>query len=74
MNREQATELSQQHYHEQDRHGASMDHAPTAFEGPVNEVDFLADRQRFWFAFTKFVFWIAAGIALLLILMTVFLV
>ena len=51
-----------------------MSQAPTRFQGPETEEAFLADRQRFWFAFTNFTTWAVAGIALLLILLTVFLV
>jgi hypothetical protein len=48
-------------------------HAPTRFGGPVNEEDFLADRQRFWFSFTKATTVCAGAIIVLLILMAVFL-
>lgn len=51
-----------------------MDHAPVAASGPELDEAFLADRQRFWFTFTKFVFWAATFIVFLLIMMTVFLV
>lgn len=51
-----------------------MTQRPTPFRGPETEDAFLADRQRFWFAFTKFATWIVGAIVLLLILMTVFLV
>lgn len=51
-----------------------VDHAPTRFGGPVDEEDFLADRQRFWFSWMKFVVGVACAVIVLLILMTVFLV
>jgi len=51
-----------------------MAHSPTTVSGPELDEAFLADRQRFWAGFTSFVFWSAALIVLILILMTVFLV
>ncbi len=51
-----------------------MAQRPTPFRGPETEEAFLADRQRFWFSFTKFVMWNVVAIVLVLILMTVFLV
>lgn len=51
-----------------------MAHRPSQVTGPDLEQAFLADRQRFWGSFTSFVFWAAAFIVVLLILMTVFLV
>ncbi|HET6182803.1 MAG TPA: hypothetical protein VFA03_04340 [Acetobacteraceae bacterium] len=51
-----------------------MAQAPTRFGGPVSEEEFLADRQRFWFGFTKFTMGTAIAIAVLLILLAVFLV
>ena len=51
-----------------------MAQQPTVFRGPESEEAFLADRQRFWFGFTKFTTAIVAAIVVLLILMTVFLV
>ena len=51
-----------------------MDHAPTVFRGPETEEAFLADRQRFWFGFTRFTIGVVCAVVLLLILMTVFLV
>lgn len=51
-----------------------MAQSPLQVTGPELEEAFLADRQRFWLSFTSFVFWAAAFIVILLILMTVFLV
>lgn len=51
-----------------------MAQRPTLFRGPETEEAFLADRQRFWFSFTKSVTWMVALVVLVLILMTVFLV
>lgn len=51
-----------------------MAQRPSPVTGPELEEAFLADRQRFWLSFTSFVFWTAAFIVLVLILMTVFLV
>ena len=51
-----------------------MAQSPTRVRSPDLEDAFLADRQRFWFGFTKFVFWNVVAIVVLLILMTVFLV
>ncbi len=51
-----------------------MAQRPTLFRGPETEDEFLADRQRFWLAFTRFTVWIVGAIVLALILMTVFLV
>ncbi len=51
-----------------------MAQSPIPASGPDLDEAFLADRQRFWFGFTKFVFWAVGCIVLLLILMTVFLV
>lgn len=51
-----------------------MDHAPTVFRGPETEEQFLADRQRFWFGFTRFTVTVVCVVVLVLILMTVFLV
>ena len=48
-----------------------MAHSPSPAAGPELEQAFLADRQRFWLSFTSFVFWAAAFIVLLLILMTI---
>lgn len=47
---------------------------PTHFSGRVTEDELLADRQRFWFGWTKFATFVAAGIVVLLIFMTIFLV
>ncbi len=47
---------------------------PTMFRGPETEDAFLADRQRFWFGFTKFVMWNVVAIVVLLVLMAIFLV
>ncbi len=47
---------------------------PIMFRAPETEQDFLADRQRFWFSFTRFVTTAVGLIVLFLILMTVFLV
>ncbi len=46
---------------------------PTA-QAPLTEDAFLADRQKFWSFFTGLVFWAAALIVVLLILMAIFLV
>jgi hypothetical protein len=46
----------------------------TATPGPTTADAFLADRQAFWGSFTSFVTMAAIGIAILLILMTIFLV
>jgi hypothetical protein len=51
-----------------------MAQRPTLFRGPETEDAFLADRQRFWFAFTRFTMWVVGAVVLVLILMTVFLV
>ncbi len=51
-----------------------MAQSPTMFRGPETEDAFLADRQRFWFGFTRFVMGIVVAIVVLLILMAVFLV
>ncbi len=51
-----------------------MAQRPLMFRGPETEEDFLADRQRFWFSFTRFVVGIVGLIVVFLILMTVFLV
>ena len=51
-----------------------MDQAPTVFRGPATEDAFLADRQRFWFGFTRFTIGVVVVVILALILMTVFLV
>ncbi len=51
-----------------------MAQQPTVFRGPESEEAFLADRQRFWFAFTKFTTVTVVSVVVLLILMTIFLV
>ncbi len=51
-----------------------MAQTPTHFRGPETEEAFLADRQRFWTAWTRFTLWNVVAIVVLLILMTVFLV
>lgn len=51
-----------------------MAQSPTVFRGPETEEAFVADRQRFWFGFTRFTGWIVAAIVVLLLLMLVFLV
>lgn len=51
-----------------------MDHAPTVFRGPETEDAFLADRQRFWFGFTRFTVGVVVVVVAVLILMTIFLV
>lgn len=51
-----------------------MAQQPIMFRAPATEEDFLADRQRFWFSFTRFVTGAVGAIVLLLILMTIFLV
>lgn len=51
-----------------------MAQSPRLFRGPETEDAFVADRQRFWFSFTRFTAWVVGLIVLLLILMTVFLV
>ncbi len=51
-----------------------MAQQPIMFGAPETEDDFLADRQRFWFSFTRFVTIAVGVIVLFLILMTVFLV
>ena len=51
-----------------------MARLPVSATGPETEEAFLADRQRFWLGFTSFTFWVAVFIAILLILMTIFLV
>lgn len=51
-----------------------MDHAPTVFRGPAIEEAFLADRQRFWFGFTRFTVGVVVVVVVVLILMVVFLV
>jgi hypothetical protein len=51
-----------------------MAQRPVMFRAPETEDDFLADRQRFWFSFTRFVVGIVGVVVLFLILMTVFLV
>ncbi len=52
-----------------------MAHSPLPASGPETETEeaFLADRQRFWFAWTSFVFWAATFIIILLILLAYFL-
>ncbi|HJS84525.1 MAG TPA: hypothetical protein VJ779_03625 [Acetobacteraceae bacterium] len=47
---------------------------PIMFRAPETEEAFLADRQRFWLSFTRFVTAAVGLIVLFLILMTVFLV
>lgn len=42
--------------------------------GPETEEMFLADRQRFWLAWTRFTLWVAVLVAIVLILMVIFLV
>ena len=51
-----------------------MDHAPTVSTGPETEEAFLADRQRFWFGFTRFTVGVVVVVVVVLILMTIFLV
>ena len=51
-----------------------MAQSPTRVVGPETEEAFLADRQRFWFGFTKFVVGNVVLIVIVLILLTVFLV
>jgi hypothetical protein len=51
-----------------------MAQTPRLFRGPETEEAFVADRQRFWFSFTKFTAWMVVLVVLVLILMTVFLV
>jgi hypothetical protein len=51
-----------------------MAQRPIMFRAPETADDFLADRQRFWFSFTRFVTGAVALVVLFLILMTVFLV
>ena len=51
-----------------------MAQTPTMFRGPETEDAFLADRQRFWFGFTRFVTWNVVAIVVLLLLMLIFLV
>ena len=47
---------------------------PVTATGLETEEAFLADRQRFWLGFTSFTLWTVVSIAILLILMTYFLV
>jgi hypothetical protein len=47
--------------------------SPTS-QAPLTEDAFLADRQKFWSLFTGLVFWVAAFIVVILILMAIFLV
>ena len=42
--------------------------------GPTTVEAFIADRQTFWSSFTRFVVFGVAGVVVLLILMTIFLV
>ncbi|MBV8704984.1 MAG: hypothetical protein JO118_14895 [Acetobacteraceae bacterium] len=51
-----------------------MAQQPIMFRAPETEDTFLADRQRFWFSFTRFVTGAVGLVVLILILMTVFLV
>jgi hypothetical protein len=51
-----------------------MAQSATRVRGPESEEAFLADRQRFWLGFTSATMWAVIGVAILLILLTVFLV
>jgi hypothetical protein len=52
---------------------STLSHPTLASPAPVDPDSFVADRRHFWVGFTHFAFWVAAAVALLLILMAIFL-
>ncbi len=51
-----------------------MAHSPQTVSGPESQEAFLADRERFWHAWTRFTIGSVIFLVLLLVLMAVFLV
>jgi len=49
------------------------EHSSPTLSSQVDLDSFLEDRRHFWVGFTHFAFWVAAAVALLLILMAIFL-
>jgi hypothetical protein len=50
-----------------------MAQSPTVSPAPITEAAFLADRQKFWSAFGKFIFGNVVAIVILLVGMAIFL-